>query len=243
MNRVFEILKSVAFLLAMLAFGLTGCGGGTGAVDKTQESAPSVQNAADTKSEDIQEVRAAKAENPQAGSQEMNPARNQADDAQNQAGNLQGVWYGESTLDIEAINQKLEQLPEDQARQLEELATTFSTIVMAAEFRADSVMEFDMMLTGPDGQARRDRSVGTWKIAKVTPAAITVETKEFRNENEQPVGRIYVYQFIDKDHFQFVPDSIDPDLRPFTPRIVFQRVKQPLPEANVAEETGENSVR
>ena len=156
---------------------------------------------------------------------------------------LKGVWYGEAVYDVDAVNARLAQLAPEQAAQLEEKVNTFSTIVMACEFRPDSALEFDMMITTPDGQQLRDRSIGTWKIVQKNQTSVTIETSEYKNEEQEATAKVYVYQFIDNDHFQFVPDSISPDLRSFSPRIVFQRVEQELDDAAVAEEQNGNVVR
>ena len=156
---------------------------------------------------------------------------------------LKGVWYGESAYDVDAFNAQLAQMEPEKAQRLREIVNTFSTIVMAAEFRPDSVMELDMMLTTSDGRQLRDRAVGTWSIVETTRAGITVQTSQYKNEEQQPTQKVYVYQFLDKDHFQFVPDSISPDLRPFSPRIVFQRLDQPLDDAAVAKEPSQKVIR
>ena len=156
---------------------------------------------------------------------------------------LKGVWYGESVYDVDAYSARIAQLPAEEAAKLQDMVSTFATIVMAAEFRPDSVVELDMMITMKDGQQMRDRSVGTWAVVSKTATGIQVETTEYKNENQQPTKKVYNYQFIDNDHFQFVPDSISADIRDFSPRIVFQRLDQPLNEAAVAEEQDNKVIR
>ena len=157
---------------------------------------------------------------------------------------LQGVWYGEAVYDVDAFNQRLSEIPPEEALKLQEMVSTFATVIMAAEFRADSVVELDMMITRQDGQQMRDRSVGTWAIVARDRENLKVETSEYKSENGDPAKKVYVYKVLDQDHFHFVPDSVSPDLHPFSPRIVFQRVEQPLEDsAAVAEEPTEAVVR
>lgn len=156
---------------------------------------------------------------------------------------LLGVWYGESVYDVDAFNEKLSEVSQQEAQDLQDLVGVFATIIMAAEFRGDSVVELDMMITANDGTQLRDRSVGTWNIVERSATRLKVETSEYKNANQQPNKQVYVYQFIDEDHFQFVPESISPDLLGFSPRIVFQRVEQPLADPAVAQQPGDTLVR
>jgi hypothetical protein len=156
---------------------------------------------------------------------------------------IEGVWYGESVYDVDAFNEKLSAASELEAEKLQNLVDVFATIVMAAEFRNDSVVELDMMITADDGTQMRDRSVGTWNILERSGTRLKIETSEYKNSGELPSKQVYLYQFIDKDHFQFVPESISPDLLGFSPRVVFQRVEQPLADPEVAEQTGSTAIR
>lgn len=156
---------------------------------------------------------------------------------------LKGVWYGESVYDVDAFQEKLSAASVLEAQNLQDLISAFATIVMAAEFRGDSVMELDMMITANDGTQLRDRSVGTWNIIERSATHLKVETSEYKNADQQPNKQVYLYQFIDKDHFQFVPESLSPDLLGFSPRIVFQRVEQPLADPAVAQQPEDTLLR
>lgn len=216
---------------SLLATSMTGCGGG--------ESKEKVSNNSSAAS-DLDSAAKVTAADSTTSTVSTSAPQDATGDKQQVAAKpeLKGVWYGESAFDVDAFNAKLNQLDPQQAAQLQQMVSTFSTIVMAAEFRADSVMELDMMIMSPDGQQLRDRSVGTWAVVEQTETGLKISTQEYKNDEQQPTEKVYVYQFIDKDHFQFVPDSVSPDIREFSPRIIFQRVEQPLEDPTVAEETG-----
>jgi hypothetical protein len=114
---------------------------------------------------------------------------------------------------------------------------------MAAEFRVDGVLELDMMISGPDGTPLRDRSIGTWKTIEADQTAIKIETSEYRGEDTEPQTKLYLYKILSNDQFEFVPESVHPELFTMSPRIVFQRVKQPLEDAAIAEQPSANSLR
>ena len=156
---------------------------------------------------------------------------------------LTGVWYGESNLDVDAANQKLAGLPPEEARQLEEIINTFHTLVMAAEFRADAVLELDMMIMTPDGQQFRDRSIGTWNILETSSQHLKVRTSEYVANSQEPVEKTYLYKSIGKDRFEFVPENISPELLGFTPKVIFQRLEEELSDAEVAEQPVPSAVR
>lgn len=156
---------------------------------------------------------------------------------------LSGIWYGESRIDVNAANAKLSNLTEAETQRLQSIINAFGSIVMATEFRADGVLELDMMIAGPDGTPLRDRSIGTWKTLEAGPTAIKIETSEYSGEETEPKTKIYLYKILGNDHFEFVPESIHPELFTLSPRIVFQRVKQPLEDASIAEQPSKNSLR
>lgn len=156
---------------------------------------------------------------------------------------LSGIWYGESRIDVNAANAKLSNLTEAETQRLQSIINAFGSIVMATEFRADGVLELDMMIAGPDGTPLRDRSIGTWKTLEAGPTAIKIETSEYSGEETEPKTKIYLYKILGNDHFEFVPESIHPELFTLSPRIVFQRVKQPLEDASIAEKPSGNSLR
>lgn len=229
----------------LLMGSLIGCGGQSGTEPTTSQAAPTTESSTGDQATTatVENSPAPTATEPSLAAQSAEPQSSSERRQTSGQHDLHGVWYGEAVFDVDAYNARMSQLDPVQAARLQEMVGTFSTIIMGAEFRADSVMELDMMLTAQDGQALRDRTVGTWKVRQTTPISVTIETAEYKNNEQQPVQKVYVYQFIDQDHFQFIPDSISPELREFSPRIVFQRVKEPLAEAAVAEEPTSPAVR
>ena len=156
---------------------------------------------------------------------------------------LSGIWYGESRIDVDVANAKLSNLTEAESNHLQSIINSFGSIVMAAEFRVDGVLELDMMISGPDGTPLRDRSIGTWKTIEADQTAIKIETSEYRGEDTEPQTKLYLYKILSNDQFEFVPESVHPELFTMSPRIVFQRVKQPLEDAAIAEQPSANSLR
>jgi len=156
---------------------------------------------------------------------------------------LSGIWYGESRIDVDVANAKLSNLTEAESNHLQSIINSFGSIVMAAEFRADGVLELDMMIAGSDGAPLRDRSIGTWKTIEADQTAIKIETSEYRGEETEPQTKLYLYKILSNDQFEFVPESIHPELFTMSPRIVFQRVKQPLEDTSIAEKPSGNSLR
>lgn len=229
---------SIALLVLISLTPVIGCGGGKKeSVNSETVSSDSTKAVSEkSTSNSIEQVTATSAET----RTENNPAVTQPNQAEF---DLTGVWYGESAYDVDAFNARIATLSAPDALKLQDQISTFSTIVMAAEFRPDSVVELDMMITTNDGQQLRDRSVGTWKVLEKSGNQLTLETSEYKTADQQPTKKVYVYQVVDKDHFQFVPESVSADLKAFAPRIQFQRVEQPLAEAEVAEAQNGEVVR
>ena len=123
------------------------------------------------------------------------------------------------------------------------IINTFHTLVMAAEFRADAVLELDMMIMTPDGQQFRDRSIGTWNILETSSQHLKVRTSEYVANSQEPVEKTYLYKSIGKDRFEFVPENISPELLGFTPKVIFQRLEEELSDAEVAEQPVPSAVR
>lgn len=247
------LCRIATFAFIACSASLVGCGGGDQGnsesssksvavseagtqVDSTQDAGNS-QEAATSSAADSIPVNATSVVN-----RPENGAASGANQVQSDF-NLTGVWYGQAVLDLDAANAKLATIPAEDAARLQQIINAFSSIVIAAEFRPDTVMELDMMITAPDGQALRDRSVGTWKILEADDKLMKVQTSEYSGEETEAKEKLYLYRFVNQNAFQFVPDSISPELYTFSPRIVFQRVEQPLDDSDLANVPAETENR
>ena len=157
--------------------------------------------------------------------------------------NLVGVWYGESSIDLDAAQTYIATLEPAEAEKFQNILAAFTSIIFGAEFRKDSVLEFDMVITGPNGQQLRDRSIGSWQVLEAADDLMKVATAEYVGEEKEATQKTYLYRFVERDQIQFVPESVHPDLLRFSPRIVLKRVASELDDSVLAEETTENNLR
>ena len=144
---------------------------------------------------------------------------------------LVGTWYGKAQLNQELLQTKLNSIADPVQREmLLNLARTFETTEIGAEFSANGLMVLDIQVrTG--GQLLRDSSRGTWKTRKVEGNAIFVETTEPLPQGGTETNQIR-YQFQGGDVAVMVAPTSQ-QLADCNPLFVFERI-QPAEVADAA---------
>jgi hypothetical protein len=105
---------------------------------------------------------------------------------------IQGVWYGQATLNEALIEERLKNLTPQRQEDLILRAQSFLSTVMAIEFRPDGGMENEIGISPPGGQLIRETRKGTWQIVEKNGNQFVVETTEKLPTGESEVSqRLY----------------------------------------------------
>lgn len=90
-----------------------------------------------------------------------------------------GIWYGVATIDQQKLQTKLNSIDDPAKKtELEQVANSFLTTHMGAEFSENGELKFDLEFRAVNGQLLEGTSWGTWKLVNQTDEFIIIEKTE-----------------------------------------------------------------
>lgn len=155
----------------------------------------------------------------QTSSTESGQAASSTSQATDGPADFTGVWLGIGSLDAELVAEKLATISDESERaRVEAIAASFQSTRIGISFAEDQTYQFDMVITGVDGQMRRGETAGTWKIQNQTAQTVVIEQRDDASEEVTTTE----YQIVDADHFAMTAPvaEIFQDCKPM---IVFER--------------------
>ncbi len=157
-----------------------------------------------------------------------NPAKDAAKDDSSASLNtdqrLVGAWYGKASLNQELLQKKLNAISDPVQREmLANIAKTFQTTEIGADFGANGEMTLDIQIQTA-GQLLRDSTRGTWRTVKVQDNAVFVETTEPLPQGGSETNQAR-YQFEQNGRVAIMVAPTSAQLADCHPVFVFERVE------------------